>query len=579
MLKNYIRELIGFARVKVITAVLLFILLGFTQGVGLVMIIPFLHTLGLSGGDGKISGFTAVISRTFAALGLPFNLYTILGAYIVIVSIFALLNRYQAVLNIEVQQGFTRFLQNRMYRALTYAEWLFLAREKSPGITYTLTTDIQRIGSGTFFLLQFSGSFILVIFHILVAFMLSLPLTIMTLVLGGIMFILMRPLNREAFASGRSFRFSQQDLFSAVMEHLTGMKTAKSFGVETRHIEHIESINRELETEILRFTKTRSNTRMFYEIIAVIFLSVFFAAAVNVFNVPTARLLLLVFIFTRLLPRFSTLQQQYQEIKNMLPAFSGATGLYQKARNAEEGKTITPGKPTRLERAISFQGVCFRYSPNTDKYALYNATFDIPAKKITAIKGPSGAGKSTLADLLLGLLKPCRGKILVDDTEITGDRLLGWRHSIGYVPQETFFFHDTIRANMLWANPAAREADLWEALDTAAAVDFVKQLSNGLDTVIGDRGILLSGGERQRIALARALLRKPQLLLLDEATSAVDSQNEQRIQQAIQSLQGKLTVVIIAHRPSTLHWADHIIALDKGKVTSSQDQGGQGNYE
>jgi ATP-binding cassette subfamily C protein len=570
MLKNYIRELIRFARVKVITAVLLFILLGFTQGVGLVMIIPFLHTLGLSGSDGKISGFTAVISRTFAALGLPFNLYTILGAYIVIVSIFALLNRYQAVLNIEVQQGFTRFLQNRMYRALTYADWLFVARKKSSEITYTLTTDILRIGGGTFFLLQFSGLFILVIFHILVAVMLSLPLTIMTLVLGGIMFILMRPLTREAFASGRSFRFSQQDLFSAVMEHLAGMKTAKSFGVETRHIEHIEAINRELETEILRFTKTRSNTRMFYEIIAVIFLSVFFAAAVNVFNVPTARLLLLVFIFTRLLPRFSTLQQQYQEIKNMLPAFSGATELYQQARGAEEAKTITPGKPTRLERAVSFQGVCFRYSPNTDKYALYNATFDIPAKKITAIRGPSGAGKSTLADLLLGLLKPCQGKILVDDREITGDRLLGWRHSIGYVPQETFFFHDTIRANMLWANPAASEADLWEALDTAAAGDFVKQLPNGLDTVIGDRGILLSGGERQRIALARALLRKPQLLLLDEAISAIDSQNEQRIQQAIQSLQGKLTVVIIAHRPSTLHWADHIIELDNGKVTSSQ---------
>jgi len=570
MLKNYIRELIRFARGKVIISAVLFILLGLTQGVGLVMIIPFLHTLGLTGGDSKISGFTAFISRTFNTLGLPFNLYTILGAYIVIVSIFAFLNRYQAVLNVEVQQGFIRFLQNRMYRALTHADWLFIARKKSSDITHALTSDMQRIGGGTFFFLQFSSLFILVIFHIVVAAMLSLPLTLMTLVFGGIMFIFMRPLNREAFASGRSFRFSQQDLLSTVMEHLTGMKTAKSFGVETRHIERLESINRELETGILRFTKARSNTRMFYEITAVIFLSAFFAAAVNVFVVPTARLLLLVFIFTRLLPKFSTLQQQYQEIKNMLPAFSGAEELYRQARAAEESKAKTPGKPTRLERAVSFQAVCFRYSPNTDRYALYNATFDIPAKKITAVTGPSGAGKSTLADLLLGLLKPGKGKILVDDMEITEDRLVGWRHSIGYVPQETFFFHDTIRANMLWANPSASEADLWEALGTAAAGDFVKQLPNGLDTVIGDRGVLLSGGERQRIALARALLRKPQLLLLDEATSAVDSQNEQRIQQAIRSLQGKLTVVIIAHRRSTLRWADHIIALDKGKVKETR---------
>jgi ATP-binding cassette subfamily C protein len=566
MLKNYIHELIRFGRGKVIISGVLFILSGLTQGVGLVMIIPFLHTLGLTEGDGKISGFTAAISRTFNTLGLPFNLYTILGAYILVVSIFAFLNRYQAVLNVELQQGFIRFLRNRMYRALTYADWLFIAREKSSDITHALTSDIMRIGGGTFFFLRFSSLLILVIFHIVVAAMLSLPLTIMTLVFGGIMFIFMRPLNREAFSSGKSFRFSQQNLFSAVMEHLTGMKTAKSFGVESHHIGRIESINRELETEILRFNKARANTRLFYEITAVIFLSAFFAAAVNVFMVPTARLLLLVFIFTRLLPKFSTLQQQYQNIKNMLPAFSGAAELYWQAREAEESKSETAGKPTRLERAVSFRAVYFRYSPDSDKYALYNATFDIPAQKITAIMGPSGAGKSTLADLLLGLLKPEQGRILVDDMEITDDTLMGWRHSIGYVPQETFFFHDTIRANMLWANPSASEDDLWEAIRTAAAEDFVKQLSNGLDTVIGDRGVLLSGGERQRIALARALLRNPRLLLLDEATSAVDSQNEQRIQQAIRSLQGKLTTVIIAHRSSTLRWADHIIKLDKGQV-------------
>lgn len=569
LLENYTRELLKFSGLKALVSFILFILLGFTQGVGLVMIIPFLHTLGLTGDDGKISGFTSVISRTFNTLGLPFNLYTLLGAYIVIVSVFALINRYQVVLNVEIQQGFIRFLRNRLYRALTYADWLFIARKKSSDITHTLTSDIQRIGSGTFFFLQFSSLLILIIFHIVVAALLSLPLTAVTLVFGGIMFIFMRPLNREVFASGRSFRYSRQSLFSAVIEHLIGMKTAKSFGVESRHIKRIDSINREIETEILRFTKARSNTRMYYEITAVIFLSAFFAAAVNVFVVPIARLLLLVFIFTRLLPKFSTLQQQFQNFKNMLPAFSGAAELYHQARAAEESKTKTPGKPTRLERAVSFRAVSFRYSRNSNKYALFNATFDIPAQKITAVMGPSGAGKSTLADLLLGLLKPGKGKILVDDMEITQERLVGWRHSISYVPQETFFFHDTIRANMLWANPSASEDDLWEAIRMAAAEDFVKQLPNRLDTVIGDRGIMLSGGERQRIALARALLRKPQLLLLDEATSAVDSQNEQRIQQAIRSLQGKLTVVIIAHRFSTLERADHVIKLDNGRVTQT----------
>jgi ATP-binding cassette subfamily C protein len=566
MLKRFVRELIRFSRLKVITAYVLFVLSGITQGVGLVMIIPFLSILGLPGEGDKVRGFSAAVARTFAALGLPLNLYTLLTLYIVIVSLFAFLNRFQAVLNIGIQQGFVRYWRNRLYRTLTYADWLFIAREKSSDITHALTSDIQQIGSGTLLLLQFSSSLVLILFHLVVAVLLSLPLTGITLAFAGTVLIFMKPLNREAFTAGVAFRSSRQNLYAAVMEHLTGMKTAKSYGVEKQHIERIESINKAIEARVLGFARARANTRLFYEITAVIFLSGFFWAAIELFEVPAARLLLLAFIFIRLLPRLSALQQQYQNIKNMLPAFSGARELYDRARAAREPGMETAGAPPRFKQAVSFKGVWFRYSQNNNRYAIENANFDIPAQKITAVTGPSGAGKSTLADLLLGLLQPEKGSIGVDEKEITADRLYGWRHSIGYVPQETFLFHDTLRANLLWANPSASQEDLWEVLRLAAAEDFVKNLANGLDTVIGDRGITLSGGERQRIALARALLRKPQILLLDEATSALDSRNEQRIQQAIRSLQGKLTVVIIAHRLSTLRCADFIIVLDKGQV-------------
>ncbi|MCP4152445.1 MAG: ABC transporter ATP-binding protein [bacterium] len=559
----------------------LFILLGLTQGVGLVMIIPFLHTLGLPGDGGKSSGFTAIVSRIFSAMGLPFTIYSILGAYIVIVSIFAVLKHYRTVLDTEIQQGFIRHLRNRLYRALTYTDWLFIARERSSDITHSLTSDIQRIGSGTLIFLQFSSSVVLILFHIVVAGLLSLPLTGLTVVFGLVMFFSLRPFNREALSSGFSFRRSRQALYEAVMEHLAGMKTAKSFGVESHHIERLESINEEIEAQTIRFTRARARTRMYYEITAVIFLSIFFTVAVKVFHVPTARLLLLVFIFTRLLPQFSALQQQYQNIKNMLPAFDGAGELYRRARDSEEFKrdpaaeTFTKNSSKRshsmmsLNRGISFRNVLFRYSADRESYALYDASFDIPALKVTAVSGASGAGKSTLADLLLGLLKPGSGKIAADDTAITGDRLYGWRYSTGYVPQETFLFHDTIRANLLWACPSATEEDLWEALEMAAAVDFIERLPEGLDTLLGDRGITLSGGERQRVALARALLRKPRLLLLDEATSALDNANEERIYEAIESLKGRLTIVIIAHRLSTLKRADHVILLEKGRVTET----------
>jgi len=188
---------------------------------------------------------------------------------------------------------------------------------------------------------------------------------------------------------------------------------------------------------------------------------------------------------------------------------------------------------------------------------------------MTALVGASGAGKSTLADLTLGLLTPNTGRVLVDGEPLTGDRLAAWRNSIGYVPQEPFLFHDTIRANLLWARPDATEEDLRVVLRAAAAEEFVTRLPQGLDTVVGDRGVRLSGGERQRLTLARALLRRPTLLVLDEATSSLDHENERLVQEAIAKLHGELTLVVIAHRLSTVQQAEQVVVMGEGRVLES----------
>ena len=198
--------------------------------------------------------------------------------------------------------------------------------------------------------------------------------------------------------------------------------------------------------------------------------------------------------------------------------------------------------------------------------ALTGVSLVVPARGITAVCGPSGAGKSTLADLLLGLLQPSTGRILVDGEPIAGQRLHAWRQAVGYVPQETFLFHDTIRANLVMARPGAAEAELRTALRGAAAEELVDRLPKGLETVLGDRGVRLSGGERQRLALARALLRQPSILVLDEATSSLDNEIERLIQHALGCLHGQMAIVIIAHRMSTVRIADQIIVLKQGKV-------------
>jgi ATP-binding cassette subfamily C protein len=224
-----------------------------------------------------------------------------------------------------------------------------------------------------------------------------------------------------------------------------------------------------------------------------------------------------------------------------------------------------------LSDRLCLDGVSFSYRRPDGRpvEVLHGVTLELPARATTALVGPSGAGKTTIADLAVGLLAPASGRVLVDGATLTGGLVARWREAVAMVPQEVFLFHDTIRANLLWARPLASEPDLWRALALASAETFVRRLPSGLDTVAGDRGERLSGGERQRIALARALLRNPALLVLDEATSSLDAGNEAAVLDALATLHGRITILVIAHQHSALRDADQVITVADGRVVSA----------
>jgi len=217
---------------------------------------------------------------------------------------------------------------------------------------------------------------------------------------------------------------------------------------------------------------------------------------------------------------------------------------------------------------ITVRELSFTYG-GSDVPALAGVTLQIPIATTAAIVGSSGSGKTTFADVLLGLIKPDEGKVYIGSEPLDATRLSSWRSQIGYVAQDTYLFNDSVRANLAWAQPDATESAMRESLQHAAAGDFVDRLPNGIDTVIGERGVRLSGGEKQRLSLARALLRRPRLVILDEATSALDSENEESIYKAIDGLHGETTILIITHRLATVRAADLIHVMDRGRVVAS----------
>jgi ABC-type multidrug transport system fused ATPase/permease subunit len=227
---------------------------------------------------------------------------------------------------------------------------------------------------------------------------------------------------------------------------------------------------------------------------------------------------------------------------------------------------MTDHKDFRAE--VEIKNVNLKY-PNQTKYALKNINLEVKTGKSLAIVGPSGAGKTSLVDVLLGVIPQSSGSV-----EISGlnpqEAINKWSGALSYVPQDVSISNGSFRENVALGYPISQLDDtlIWEALDTAQMSDFVRSLPEGLDTPVGERGTKISGGQRQRLGIARAMFTKPRFLVLDEATSSLDGQSEADISEAIKSLQGSVTVVMIAHRLSTVRNADQVIYMDNGEIVA-----------
>jgi ATP-binding cassette subfamily C protein len=358
-----------------------------------------------------------------------------------------------------------------------------------------------------------------------------------------------------------------EQVFRTLADVLGALRPIKSLGVERLAQDAALSGFAALADARRRFTTSTAVRRLTLHLGGAALLAALVWFAVMVLGASPAVLLPLVALFARALPLLGGLQEAAQHWHHSQPAVLDVLGLIKRAEAARE-TAVAPGEPPRLIRELALDAVTVRFSAE-EPAALDSATLALRAGSITALVGPSGAGKSTVADLLSGLAAPDSGAVLIDGVPMDEARRQAWRGAVAYVEQDPVLLAATLRENLRWADPAASEEALWQALAEAAADGFVRALPLGLDTPLGDGGRRLSGGERQRLMLARALLRRPQLLILDEATSALDAANEDAIAHAVGALRGRVTVLLIGHRGALLRLADQTIRLDGGRVVET----------
>jgi ATP-binding cassette subfamily C protein len=357
-------------------------------------------------------------------------------------------------------------------------------------------------------------------------------------------------------------------VFESSMERLQNLKVVKAYGAQDAELALFTRRYGDLIKELVANEWRSVTASRRFQMVSLVLLCGLILLGLNTLHLAPAAMLVFLFAFVRATPRLNAAQTKVNEILTDLPAFTRIEDFLRECGENSEAGDVEASSPA-LERELRLRDVSFAYAADAPM-VLEGLSLEFEAGKITAVAGLSGAGKSTVADLVMGLLLADSGSVEADGVAITRGNARAWRRQIGYVSQDTLLFHDSIRANLLWAKPSATDAELAAAISGANA-KFVYALSKGIETVVGDRGMMLSHGQRQRIALARALLLKPSLLILDEATNSLDLENEESILRVVKGL--GVSTILISHRPSAVAVADRVYVLEKGRVKVSGEWG------
>lgn len=546
---------------KIVFLTALGFLSGLLEAVGINLIIPFFSFITGGGGSGT-DIVTRIVEQLFFFFNFTYSLRFLLVFIIVLFILRAVTLLWSNYIQIKIAAGYEKSVRGNLFSKTLQAHWPFLLKQKLGHLESLLMINIQfsvrllkNVSSITLLLTS-------LFMYLLVAVTISFSITLFTLSLGGVLFFVLKPILLRIRQFAKESERINREIAHHVNENIVGMKTVKSLSIVDKAIDVSLSQFEKLKDLKIKISFLQVAPIFLMQPIALIFIISVFAFSYKTTDFNIASFAVIVYFIQRMFQYIQQIQSQFQLVVESTPYLQE---LLKYEEEAKANKELDKGtKPFSFTEKLEFKDISFSYIADTS--VLKHIDFSVKRGEMIGLVGQSGSGKTTVVDLLLRLFEPNAGTITVDGVNINEIKLAQWRENIGYVPQDIFLLNGTIAENIRFYNSLISDKEIEKAAKMAHIYDFICELPRKFKTVVGERGIMLSSGQRQRIVIARILVRTPSILILDEATSSLDSESEANIQKVIEDLKGKVTVVVIAHRLSTVVNADKIAVLDKGEV-------------